>query len=273
MKYLLAAKLDFLINGSRQQYSISRGLHLNSKDWKSYVHLKTKLFYNFLKNGTIEFTTQSDISGEKYIQHLKISEFKKLEPILFLLLVLKIPENDIINFIKVFMLNSEARLACSCPSFLYWGAKYNLTQLKSCYGPGETRPPDERDPHRKFLVCKHLWVVLDNFENDIEKFIKDLLPYYIRFFGLQSPLALDRMIKRMNKKYVVNLIEKAKKNVNSLNSNELKSLFDNLTRNKMNDLYKVFNVQNKEEQLKEQQQEQQSKEETKVEEVEVKEEE
>ena len=230
---LLSAKLDYLLNYAKKQYSVRRGLHLNSKDWESYVDVKSAMFYTFLTNGTIKFMTKSKISGKSYNQYVKFVDFKKFEPALLLLFLIDTPDDKINNFLKTFLQYGEVKLFCEDPSFLYFGAKYNLTQIKSCYGPGENRPPDIRDPSRNFLVCKHLWLVLERFEKNITEFIRELLPYYRAAFGLQSPTGLERLKKNLGDRGLKRVIEEAIKNINKLKSDEVKKLFNELTTGKL----------------------------------------
>ena len=230
---LLSAKLDYLLNYAKKQYGVRRGLHLNSKDWESYVDVKSAMFYTFLTNGTIQFLTKSKLSGKSYKQFVKFVDFKKFEPALLLLFLIDTPDDKINNFLKTFLQYGEVKLFCEDPSFLYWGSKYNLTQIKSCYGPGENRPPDIRDPLRNFLVCKHLWLVLDKFEKSITEFIKELLPYYKAAFGLHSPTGLKRLKKNLGDKGLKRVIEEAIKNINKLKSDEVKKLFKDLTAGKL----------------------------------------
>lgn len=230
---LLSAKLDYLLNYAKKQYSVRKGLHLNSKDWESYVDVKSAMFYTFLTNGTVQFLTKSKLSGKSYKQYVKFVDFKKFEPALLLLFLIDTPEDKINNFLKTFLQYGEVKIFCPCHSFLYFGAKYNLTQIKSCYGPGENRPPDIRDPSRNFLVCKHLWLVLERFEKNITEFIRELLPYYRAAFGLQSPTGLERLKKNLGDRGLKRVIEEAIKNINKLKSDEVKKLFNELTTGKL----------------------------------------
>lgn len=63
----------------------------------------------------------------------------------------------------------DVRVSCNCPSFLYHGYKYILTQLDALYPPapdaagqtgGEERFPQARNPELEGVVCKHLSAVL-----------------------------------------------------------------------------------------------------------------
>lgn len=46
------------------------------------------------------------------------------------------------------------RVHCGCPSFLFWGYEYILTQLDAAMRP-ETRFPHIRNPQLKGILCKH----------------------------------------------------------------------------------------------------------------------
>jgi hypothetical protein len=47
------------------------------------------------------------------------------------------------------------RVHCGCPSFLFWGYQYVLTQMDAAMVP-ETRYPHIRNPQLRGIVCKHL---------------------------------------------------------------------------------------------------------------------
>ena len=62
---------------------------------------------------------------------------------------------------------TRVRIHCTCPAFQYWGSAYNSTTQKyNIPGKIEKRPPDERDPKRARLVCKHVYAVYKDLEND-----------------------------------------------------------------------------------------------------------
>jgi hypothetical protein len=52
----------------------------------------------------------------------------------------------------------HARVSCSCPSFLFWGAQYHAVMEDYLYGKIRPKfsPPKIRDPEGTFLVCKHI---------------------------------------------------------------------------------------------------------------------
>jgi hypothetical protein len=49
---------------------------------------------------------------------------------------------------------SNIRVWCGCPSFLFWGYQYTLSQLDASIVP-ETRFPRIRNPQLKGILCKH----------------------------------------------------------------------------------------------------------------------
>lgn len=233
---ILAAKIDYLINYSNNQFKENKGLKLNSKDWKSFIKVKNKDFYSFLRNGTIVFSTVSAISGKTYQQPVKLKNFKRIETLLFLLFLCKITDNEIANFIKNYLSNEDVRIRCTCQAFSKWGPHYNLTQIDSIYGPGEDRPPDIRDKKRNNLVCKHLWLILNDYSLHTNTFSIGLIPYYKRFFGVQSPKGAERLKRQLGKKELIKLIEQAFKELKKLNNSNLENTFKNLTKNTINEL-------------------------------------
>lgn len=55
--------------------------------------------------------------------------------------------------------DSNIKVACDCPAFLYWGFKY--IAWRKGYGiEKEIRPPRVRNPQRRGFVCKHLFQVM-----------------------------------------------------------------------------------------------------------------
>ncbi len=56
---------------------------------------------------------------------------------------------------RLLLWSSDIRVHCGCPSFIFWGYQYILTQLDaSIYS--EERYPHIRNPNLKGIVCKHL---------------------------------------------------------------------------------------------------------------------
>lgn len=56
---------------------------------------------------------------------------------------------------RLLMFAGDLELHCTCPSFLFWGYQWLLTQMDAALVP-EQRPPDIRNPQRRGIVCKHL---------------------------------------------------------------------------------------------------------------------
>lgn len=241
-KTIISAKLDFLINYSKNLYKNSRGLHLNSRDWEAFIHVGAPQYYEFLRNGTIEFFTKSKISEQQYRQPVKLSNFKKIESSLLLLFLTKVPEESIAKYLSLFLNSDHVKLFCECPAFQFWGPHYNLTKMSSAYGPGEIREPNIRDKKRKNVVCKHLWLVLTEYNKLTLKIANGLLYYYKRFFGIASPTGVDRIKKLMGVKGIKKVIEQAIVDLNKINNNILSATFKQLTKDKMND---IFNDQTK----------------------------
>lgn len=75
---------------------------------------------------------------------------------------------------RLTMLEGDIALHCTCPSFLFWGYQYLLTQIDSAIVP-ETRSPNIRNPKQRGIVCKHLNRSLRSwpfFTGDLARFIK-----------------------------------------------------------------------------------------------------
>lgn len=231
---IIAAKINELINYAKHEYSRSKGLHLNSKDWESFIHVGNPQIYSFITNGTLIFYTVSKISGETYKQPVKLSEFKKIEAPLLLLYLIGANDIDIETFMIRFFSSTKSKIFCQCNMFQYWGPHYNLTQMGSAYGAGENRPPDIRDPKRKNIVCKHLWQVLKSYNGLIRTLVSELRPYYLRMFGIQSPKGIDRLKRQLGKKGFKKIIEQAINDISKTSDPLLVNIFNNLTKGKLN---------------------------------------
>ena len=99
---VVAEKINYLINYIERQFSESKGLRLNSNDWKVYIHVRTPEIYKFVINGVITFHTDSYISGKTYTQYIKLTDYKKLEAPLLLLFLVGVTEQEIIDYIVEF---------------------------------------------------------------------------------------------------------------------------------------------------------------------------
>ena len=100
-------------------------------------------------NGTMAFVVPSSNNqnnGINYINRIQITEW-----------------NDVVNDLtltpqeatKLIIWSGHVKVHCTCPSFLYYGFQYILTQLGISIYP-EDRPPHIRNPGLKGIVCKHL---------------------------------------------------------------------------------------------------------------------
>lgn len=62
---------------------------------------------------------------------------------------------------------TRCRIWCTCPAFTMWGSANNATYYKyNITDKSETRVPKIRDPNREKLVCKHIYSVYKDIEND-----------------------------------------------------------------------------------------------------------
>lgn len=55
---------------------------------------------------------------------------------------------------RLLLWSGDIRIHCGCPSFLFYGYEYILTQLDAAMRP-ETRYPHIRNPQLKGILCKH----------------------------------------------------------------------------------------------------------------------
>lgn len=73
---------------------------------------------------------------------------------------------------------ADIHVSCDCPAYLYWGYKYQTTNLGLMYGPGEYRYPKRRNPQLRGIICKHLDVVLQNIKEDPQSLISKFTALY-----------------------------------------------------------------------------------------------
>lgn len=235
---ILAAKIDYLHSYANKQFSDQKGFKLNSKDWKAYVNVKNQNFYSFLKNGSIEFTTKTTTSGQTYKQHIQLKNFKRLESILFVLFICKIPDDKIGDFLKLYMSSEDVNIDCSCEAFSKWGPHYNLTKIDSNYGEGEFRPPEVRDKTNLNLVCKHLWIVLNNYVEQVGLFAVNLIPYYKRYFNVESVSGVERIKKQMTNKGFKKIFQQTFVELSKINNSELMQMYNDLFKKSINEINK-----------------------------------
>lgn len=67
---------------------------------------------------------------------------------------------NVAYLVNMSIMQGEIRCSCTCPSWIYSGAKYIGTQLGYAYGGKENRFPRIKNPQLKGSICKHLYVVL-----------------------------------------------------------------------------------------------------------------
>lgn len=111
------------------------------------------IFYRGFDGNTMVFEVNSSEHEENRIRYRNLIEFDEWEQIG--------QDNDFNAAEKARMLLwvGNIKLHCTCPSFLYWGYQYMLNVLDSAIYP-EQRPPKERNPNERGIVCKHLNRVL-----------------------------------------------------------------------------------------------------------------
>jgi len=69
--------------------------------------------------------------------------------------------------------DSNLKVNCNCPAFLYWGYKY--IAWRTGYGiEKETRRPKVRNPQQKGFVCKHLFQVMQVYPFVASHIVKEL---------------------------------------------------------------------------------------------------
>lgn len=118
----------------------------------------------------------------------------------------------------------------------FWGFHYILTQRGSAYGKGEHRPPNIRNPYRKGIVCKHLWVILNEFPNLSNQLAKELLPYYKRMFGIQSLGGIKRFKKKIGEKGIRDIYLKSLEQVKKMEAPKVLESYNKIMSNKKDNI-------------------------------------
>lgn len=130
----------------------------------------------------------------------------------------------------------------------FWGFHYILTQRGSAYGPGEHRYPNIRNRFLKGVVCKHLWVILNNFPNLSNQLAKELLPYYKRMFGIQSPQGVMRFKKKIGEKGLREIYLKSLKDLEKMEAPKVIESYNKIMSTKkdniLNLIYDIDKVPN-----------------------------
>ena len=126
----------------------------------------------------------------------------------------------------------------------FWGFHYILTQRDSAYGPGEHRPPDIRNPEirgkRKGIVCKHLWCILSEFPNLSNQLAKELLPYYKRMFGIQSPQGVIRFKKKIGEKGLRDIYIKSIEQIEKMEAPKVLESYNKIMANKKDNILNLI---------------------------------
>lgn len=238
---IVAANFNTLFKVAQKQFSKSKGLRLNSKAWKIYVRAGVANFVDFLINGIVNTTTTTATDEQTYEQIIQFEGHSKLSEPVLLLLLFKVPDQEVIEFIETFLFNSRTRVKCGCPAFKYWGFEYILTRMNSVYGEGERRYPIERNPNKEGVFCKHLWVVTDSLYNKREKFVQNILPFYKRSLDVSSPEKLKKKIIEYGKDGIKRLYAKSVLIVKKTENSKIQKSFESLANKYMPKLLKEVN--------------------------------
>ena len=103
------------------------------------------------KNGVLVFTSESQThpgTGLLWKQRIKLVDLP---------VALDIPDDKLRMIDRVRLASyGDIQAECNCPSFLYHGYRYILTQLDTVLGKKESRLPKVRNPNLEGVVCKHL---------------------------------------------------------------------------------------------------------------------
>jgi len=89
-------------------------------------------------------------------------------------------------------------VSCNCPSWYYYGAQWNADSEHYLYGDIHMKlaPPDQKDPDRNFLVCKHILSCIPFFRTVklevIEKSLREQLRKIPRLI-VEKPLPKEQI--------------------------------------------------------------------------------
>lgn len=111
---------------------------------KDYAPLIPKVNYQETRGNTMKFFVPNTYNGWPcYIQ------FKQWDA--------EVADTSInpVEAARLLLWSGDLSLHCKCPSFLFYGYEYILTQLGAAIFP-ETRFPHIRNPQLKGVACKHL---------------------------------------------------------------------------------------------------------------------
>lgn len=187
-KPIVAAELEFLIEYAKNQFAESFGLHLNSSSWKPYIKVGKPVFYKFLIDGIVQFSTKTSTSNKKYNQTVKLMDYKKIEPALFVLFLLKLSDEEISNFISEYLMYANAKIRCDCPAFclekntkidLVNNTTKTIAELYDDYNNGITNYVYSVDKNNNPTVNKINKIWISKKTNDLIKITLDNNKYII----------------------------------------------------------------------------------------------
>lgn len=165
--------------------NICQGLHLAELKEATYKDVVAKIDNDFLQQklraAALEGVKLSGVQDKSLVFDIRSANFHENNTVYVNLVRLKewddfIDESTLtpIQRARQLMYNGNLDLHCTCPSFLFWGYQYLLTQIDAALVP-ETRPPVVRNPAHRGIVCKHLHRTLKAFPfyaGDFARYIK-----------------------------------------------------------------------------------------------------
>jgi len=116
----------------------------------------------------VKFRTRSSEKTEVYIQKIILRALDEL---------IKSKRSNMTLRQKVsYSVNKgDLQIYCPCDAFLYWGYQYINTTMDSIHPRHKILiPPDERNPQRRGIICKHLGLVLNVLPFNISKITSDV---------------------------------------------------------------------------------------------------
>jgi hypothetical protein len=142
----IVAKIDpnFLLQGQRAD-APPTGLDHSVYGWRGLRGLR---FTKFDQDTAIFYVSSSEeeLSPLEYMNLIKFMDWDD---------ICGDPDQSPRDKATFLLQSSNIQVHCDDPSFLYWGYQYILTQLDASVYP-ENRPPLQRNPQKKGIVCKHL---------------------------------------------------------------------------------------------------------------------
>jgi len=121
-----------------------------------------------VEDGTIMFNIKSSLHKDNNITYTNAFKLNSWDAFV------DETEFNPIERARLMMMEDDLMVHCTCPSFLYWGYQYLLTQIDAALVP-EDRLPKIRNPKQRGIVCKHLNRSLRSFPfftSDLAQYIK-----------------------------------------------------------------------------------------------------